>query len=79
VQTPTPGAIAEVVLMSPGAVTHGLNQNQRHVGCAITGRTATQVQVTAPPDGTIAPPGWYLLFIVDSDRIPSEGIWVRLT
>ena len=79
VQTPTPGAIAEVVLMSPGAVTHGFNQNQRYVGCAITGRTATEVQATAPPDGKIAPPGWYLLFIVDNDRIPSAAVWIRLT
>jgi Domain of unknown function (DUF1929) len=79
VQTPLPAAIAEVVLMSAGAVTHGFNQNQRYVGCAITGRTATEVQATAPPDGTIAPPGWYLLFLVDSDRIPSTGVWIRLT
>jgi hypothetical protein len=57
VDTPTPGAIAEVVLMSPGAVTHGFNQNQRYVGCAVAGRTATAVEATAPSDRTIAPPG----------------------
>jgi plastocyanin len=79
VQAPLPAAIAEIVLMRPGAVTHGFNQNQRYVGCAISGRTATEVQATAPPDGTIAPPGWYLLFLVDSDRIPSEAVWIRLT
>lgn len=76
--TSVPGAIAEVVLMRPGAVTHGFNQNQRYVGCAITGRTATQVHATAPPDGTTAPPGWYLLFLVDNDRVPSTGVWTRL-
>jgi plastocyanin len=79
VQTATPGAIAEVVLMSPGAVTHAFNQNQRWVGCAITGTSATAVTATAPPDGTIAPPGWYLLFLVDHDRSPSTGAWIRLT
>jgi Galactose oxidase-like, Early set domain len=79
VQTPTSAAIVEVVLMSAGAVTHGFNQNQRFVGCAITGRTPAAVQATAPPDGTIAPPGWYLLFLVDSDRVPSTGVWIRLT
>jgi plastocyanin len=78
VQTPTPGAIAEVVLMRPGAVTHGFNQNQRYVGCPITGRTAANVNVTAPPDGTIAPPGYYLLFLVDNDRTPSTGVWIRI-
>jgi hypothetical protein len=79
VQTPLPGSIAEVVLMRAGAVTHGFNQNQRSVGCAVTGRTSTEVHCTAPPDGNLAPPGWYLLFIVDADRVPSTGAWVRLT
>jgi plastocyanin len=79
VQTPTPATIAEVVLMSSGAVTHGFNQNQRYVGCAITGTTATAVNATAPPDGNIAPPGYYLLFLVDHDRSPSTGVWIRVT
>jgi plastocyanin len=79
VDTPTPGAIAEVVLMRPSAVTHAFNQNQRYVGCAISGSTVTAVKATAPPDGTIAPPGYYLLFIVDHDRIPSAANWIRLT
>jgi plastocyanin len=79
VQTPLPAAIAEVVLMRPGAVTHGFNQNQRYVSCVITARTATEVQATAPANGTIAPPGWYLIFIVDTDRAPSTGRWARLT
>jgi hypothetical protein len=79
VDTPTPGAIAEVVLMRPGAVTHAFNQNQRYVGCAISGSTATAVSATAPPDGMIAPPGYYLLFIVDHDRVPSAANWIRLT
>ncbi len=78
VQTPTPAAIAEVVLLRPGAVTHGFNHNQRYVGCAITGTTATTVDAVAPPDGTIAPPGRYLLFLLDRDRVPSTAAWIRL-
>ena len=49
--------------MRPGAVTHGFNQNQRYVGCAITGATATTVSATAPPDGNVSPPGYHLLFL----------------
>jgi plastocyanin len=79
VSTPTPTAIAEVVLMRAGAVTHGFNHNQRYVGCAITGASATAVKATAPPDGTVAPPGHYLLFLLDHERVPSEGKWVRLS
>ncbi len=79
VQTASPATISEAILMRPGAVTHGFNHNQRYIGCAITGTTATAVNATAPPDGTIAPPGYYLLFILDHDRAPSTGVWIRLT
>ncbi len=79
VQTPTPGEIAEVVLVRPGAVTHGFNQAQRLVGCTITGTSATAVQATAPPDGSIAPSGYYLLYLVNQDRVPSTGAWIRLS
>ena len=79
VPTPDPNAIAEVVLMRPGAVTHAFNHDQRYVGCAITGGAGGSVQATAPPDGNHAPPGHYLLFLVDHDRIPSVGAWVHLS
>ena len=76
IQTATPAAISEVVLLRAGAVTHAFNHNQRSIGCAITGTTATAVNATAPPDGTIAPPGHYLLFVLDHDRVPSPGAWM---
>lgn len=78
IQTPSPSSIAEVVLLRPGAVTHGFNMSQRFVGCAVVGSGGTSLNVQAPPDGTIAPPGYYLLFIVDNSRVPSIGHWIRL-
>ncbi|HEX6700634.1 MAG TPA: galactose oxidase-like domain-containing protein [Gaiellaceae bacterium] len=78
INTPDAPTIAEVVLLRPGAVTHGWNQSQRVVGCAITGGGAATVQATAPPDGNVAQPGPYLLFIVTSGRIPSEGRWITV-
>jgi hypothetical protein len=65
--------------MRSGAVTHAFNHNQRYVGCAISGRTATTVDAIAPPDGNIAPPGYYLLILLDQDRVPSTAKWIRLT
>ena len=65
--------------MRAGAVTHGFNHNQRYVGCAITGSGAFQVHAAAPPNGNVAPPGHYLLFLVDNDRIPSTGAWIQLS
>jgi plastocyanin len=79
IDCPSAASIAEVVLLRPGAVTHGFNMSQRFVGCAITGGGATTVQAHTPPDGTVAPPGWYLLFVVDGGRVPSVARWIRLT
>jgi hypothetical protein len=53
--------------------------SQRFIGCEFTGAGAGALDVNAPPDGTIAPPGYYLLFIVDGNRVPSVGQWIRLT
>jgi hypothetical protein len=79
VDTPTPLDISEVILLRAGTVTHGFNTSQRGIECVIAGRGAGSLDVQTPPEPNLAPPGWYLLFILDSDRIPSEGQWIRLT
>ncbi len=79
IQTPDAPAIAEVVLMRPGAVTHGFDMSQRAVELVIAGGDAASVDVEAPPNGNVAPPGWYLLFVLNASRIPSVGRWIRVT
>jgi hypothetical protein len=32
-----------------------------------------------PPATTIAPPGWYMLFVLSTAGVPSEASWVHLT
>jgi hypothetical protein len=71
--------ISEVVLMRPGAVTHAFNMAQRYVGCTIVNETGGGVEATAPPNGNVAAPGFYLLFIVNADRVPSLGVWIGLS
>ena len=78
VNIPEAADIAEVVLLRPGAVTHAFNQSQRYVGCGIASAAGSAVQATAPSNQNVAPPGYYLLFVVDLDRVPSEGVWIKL-
>ena len=40
---------------------------------------AGTLDVEAPPHANLAPPGWYLLFILNASRVPSLGRWIRLT
>ena len=77
--SPQAATISEVILLRPGAVTHGFNMSQRAIECAIVGGAGATLQIQTPPNGNVAPPGWYLLFIVDANRVPSEGHWMRLT
>lgn len=67
------------VLMSLPAVTHSNNMTQRLVPLGTIPASGGQATLTAPPDGTIAPPGFYMLFILSSNGIPSVSKMVRLT
>jgi hypothetical protein len=78
IDTPDANAIDSVVLIRPGAVTHHTDAGHRYVKLAITGRTATRVSVRAPATGHLAPPGFYMLFIVKANGVPSVAAWQQL-
>jgi hypothetical protein len=44
----------------------------------VTHRGRTTLALDAPPDGRIAPPGYYMLFLVSADGVPSVARFVRL-
>jgi hypothetical protein len=78
VQTPDAASIASVVLVRPGAPTHAFDMDQRLVGLSFTVGTGV-LNVTAPPNGNIAPPGYYMLFVLNSAGVPSLASFVNLT
>jgi hypothetical protein len=73
-----PGRVAAVNLVRPGAVTHSVDMTQRLVGLVVTARSATGLTLRTPPDANVAPPGYYLLFALSADGVPSEGRFIRL-
>ena len=78
VQTPDAASVSSVVLIRPGAPTHAFDMEQRLVGLTFTAGSGV-LNVTAPPNGNIAPPGYYLLFILNSAGVPSVAQFVQLT
>jgi hypothetical protein len=77
--------IDAVVLVRPSSTTHAFDMDQRLVGlcgpapqppCLGPGGTLT---LTAPPNGNIAPPGYYMLFLIDSAGVPSRAEFIKLT
>ncbi|MGW2815629.1 galactose oxidase-like domain-containing protein [Streptomyces sp. NPDC001415] len=67
----TAAAIAKVVLMRCGSVTHSFDGDQRYVSVPFT-KAGTSLTVTAPPDGTVAPPGAYMLWLIDTNGLPCK-------
>jgi len=76
--TPNAANISSVVLIRPGAPTHAFDMEQRLVKLNYVAG-ASALDVTAPPNGNIAPPGYYMLFILDSAGVPSIATFVHLT
>jgi hypothetical protein len=77
VQTPDAASIASVVLVRNGATTHAFDMDQRLVEMSFT--AGSGLTVTAPPNGNIAPPGYYMLFILNNLGVPSVARFVQLT
>ncbi|MEV0473465.1 galactose oxidase-like domain-containing protein [Streptomyces prunicolor] len=69
--------IAKAELIRPAAVTHSSDPNQRFVDLplSVNGNTV-DLNVTSNPN--LAPPGWYMLFAVDANGVPSVAKWVHL-
>jgi len=70
VETADGGVISDVTLIRLGAVTHAFNQNQGFIRLKFS-VTEGGLTVVAPDRGTIAPPGPYMLFILNRNGVPS--------
>ena len=77
VQTPDAANIASVVLIRNGAVTHSFNTEQRYLPLTFT-QTPGGLTVQAPADANLAPPGYYMLYIVNANGVPAVAPFVHL-
>jgi hypothetical protein len=75
--TPDAGSITSVALIRASAVTHSINMDQRYVPLSFQG-AQDGLTVTAPADGGVAPPGWYMLVIKNGSGVPSVASWIQI-
>ncbi|XXG48060.1 hypothetical protein AAC387_Pa02g2599 [Persea americana] len=71
-----------ITMYAPPFTTHGYSMNQRllmlNSGEVVNvGPNKYEVKVMAPGSGVLAPPGYYLMFVVHR-ALPSEGVWVQI-
>ena len=77
VSTPDAANISQAVLVRPGASTHAFDMDQRLVGLSFTAGSGS-LTVTGPPNSKIAPPGYYMLFLINNSGVPSVASFVLL-
>lgn len=70
--------ITQVNLVRLPSVTHDFNENQGFKRLSFT-TTENSLIVTAPSDPKLAPPGYYMMFILNSNCVPSVAKIVQLS
>lgn len=77
VLTAEASSITRVALIRPAATTHADDFDQRYVDLTFTVGSGG-IQATAPANGNQAPPGYYMLVIVNSKGVPSVMPFLQL-
>ncbi len=70
-------ALKWVQLVRPGSATHSNDPDQRLVDMPFT-QNGTGVSATLDANPNLTPPGWYMLFGVDTAGTPSVARWVHV-
>lgn len=72
VSSPQASKITRIALMRCGSVTHAWDGDQRYIGIEFELLVPGVLQATSPPGGDIAPPGPYMLWIIDEQGRPCD-------
>ena len=76
--TPDAASIERVALVRLGAVTHSVDMEQRFIPLSINARDGGRIRATGPANANIAPPGPYMLFVTNSEGVPSVARMVTV-
>ncbi|MGZ4692742.1 MAG: galactose oxidase-like domain-containing protein [Acidimicrobiales bacterium] len=74
--------VTDAVLMALPSMTHSFDQNQRSIQLklkpVVNGTGAQLSAITGPADAATAPPGYYMLFLLDANRVPSVARMIHI-
>jgi hypothetical protein len=77
VETPNAAQVTDVRWIRLGSVTHAFDMGARANTLSFS-TSAEAVAVTAPATPNLAPPGYYMLFVLNRNGVPSRGHIVRI-
>ena len=80
IETPQADRVRKVALMRPGSMTHHTDTEQRYVALSFMRLSSDRLRVGIVNDPTTAPPGYYMLWIVDDENRPCEqAVFLQLS
>lgn len=78
VGTPDAASVSKMTLLRQASVTHTNSMSQGFQSLSFT-TTSTGLNVTMPANANLAPPGYYMLFIVNNSGVPSVGSVIQIS
>jgi hypothetical protein len=78
IQCSQAGDIRWASLIKNGVTTHSFDSGQRLVDLDILSQGNGVIQASITTNPNLAPPGWYMLFIVNNQGVPSIAKWINL-
>ncbi|HEU4447276.1 MAG TPA: galactose oxidase-like domain-containing protein, partial [Nitrososphaeraceae archaeon] len=78
IPTDDPQGVQSVSLLRPMSTTHHYDANQRFVWLQILQRNTSNIVVKAPINPRVAPPGYYLIHVLNSAGVPSVAQVVQI-
>src|SRR5205085_3687737 len=76
--SPNAATIGSVVLTDLGTETHTFDTEQRFLPLSFT-KSGTTVMAQAPISAQLAPPGYYLMWLVDQGGVPSVASTIHIS
>ena len=76
IRSSQPAAGTEAALIRPGAATHHTDSEQRYVALTVSNASGNEFDVTIPNDRNLAPPGYYMLWIIKGGKPCAEARFI---
>jgi hypothetical protein len=78
ISTPDAADIQKVSLLRLSTFTHGFNSELRFIWLQIQSKGSSSVTVSAPVNAKIAPPGYYMIHVLNSAGVPSIAKVIKI-
>jgi hypothetical protein len=78
IPTPNAAGIGKVSLIRLSTFTHGFNSELRFIWLQIRTKGSSSVTVSAPVNAKIAPPGYYMIHVLNGSGVPSKAKVIKI-